>query len=127
MGLEVIYEWGLKHPDKPLDPNKAAEEINRFLDAGVCFVILEEGEVALLIGKDGNGPYPDRLATLFDKVGMGNIMVEATEMKQLAWLLKKFGPEVCIGNLSFAQLTDVEPLRNGIGRLVDFKAYDKYL
>ncbi len=126
MGFEVIYEWGLKHPEQPLDPNVAADEINHFLDLGVRLVILEEGEIDLLIGKDGSGAYADRLADLFDKVGLGNVMVEATEMGQLAWLLKTFGPDVCIGNLSFEQLTNIEPLRNGIGRLVDFKAYDKY-
>ncbi len=126
MGFEVIYEWGLKHPKHPLDPDVAEDDIKRYLDSGVRLVIIEEGEVDMLIGKDGQGAYPDRLEALFEKVGFENVMVEATEMQQLAWLLKTFGPDVCIGNLSFDQLTLIEPLRNGIGRLVDFYAYDKY-
>ena len=125
--LDVIYEWGLKHPTEPLDPDKAARDIEGVLAQGVRLVIVEEGEIDLLIGLDGGGAHAGRLEALFKKVGMENIMVEATRMTQLAWLIKTFGPELCIGNLSFEQLTDIEPLRNGIGRLVGFPAYDPYM
>lgn len=126
-GLDVVYEWGLKKPAEPLDPEEAAQDIERMLSAGVRFVIVEEGEIDLLIGKDGAGPHGDRLSALLDLLGLDRVMMEATDMKQLAWLLKTFGPDVSIGNLSFDQVMDLEPLRHGIGRLVDFNSYDKYL
>ena len=34
-GLEVIYEWGLKRPAEPLNPETAAEDILKYIEAGV--------------------------------------------------------------------------------------------
>jgi phosphosulfolactate synthase len=70
-GLEVFYEWGLKSPTKPLMPEEAAEDICRYLDAGVSVAILEEGEVNMLIGSDGEGDYPDRLKKTLRTGGAG--------------------------------------------------------
>ncbi|MEQ8195227.1 MAG: phosphosulfolactate synthase [Rhodospirillales bacterium] len=126
-GLEVFYEWGKKHPAEPLDPDAAAADIKRFLDAGASVVVLEEGEVDLLIGKDGQGEHADRLIALFEKVGLEHLMIEAGNIKQMAWLMTRFGPTISIGNLKSEQVIDVEPLRRGIGRLVDNFIYEPYL
>ena len=128
MGYEVIYEWGLKHPTVPLDPNQAADDVLKLLEQNIQFIILEEGEVDMLLGKDGSAPHGDRLASFFEKVGIENIMVEAVQLRQLSWLMKNFGASVNIGpNTSFEQLMSLEPMRRGIGRGVDYVHYDKFL
>ena len=128
MDYEVIYEWGLKKPTVPLDPNQAADDVLKQLDNGVDLIILEEGEVDMLLGKDGSAPYGDKLAGFFDKVGIENIMLEATHLAQLSWLLKNFGTTVNIGpNITFEQVLELEPMRRGIGRTVDYFHYDKFL
>ncbi|MEX2452055.1 MAG: phosphosulfolactate synthase [Rhodospirillales bacterium] len=126
-GLEAFFEWGKKHPSEPLDPDAAASDIERFLEAGAAVVVLEEGEVDLLIGKDGHGEHADRLIALFEKVGLEHLMIEAGTVKQMAWLMTRFGPTINIGNLKSEQVIDVEPLRRGIGRLVDNFIYKPYL
>ncbi len=126
-GLEVFYEWGLKRPAGPLVPEDAAEDICRYLEAGVAVAILEEGEVEMLIGKDGNGDHPDRLKKLFELVGPENLMVESNELRQIGWFMREMGPVINIGNLNYDQVADIEPLRYGIGRAVDYAIYDPYL
>ncbi len=126
-GLEVFYEWGLKSPTKPLMPEEAAEEICRYLEAGVTVAILEEGEVDMLIGRNGAGDYPDRLKRLFELVGPENLMVESNELKQIGWFMREMGTMINIGNLNYDQVADIEPLRYGIGRAVDYAIYDPYL
>ena len=126
-GFEVFYEWGLKHPTKPLDPEEAADDIAQFLDAGASVIVIEEGEVDMLIGKDGTGEHADRLTQLIHTVGIERLMVEAGETKQLAWLLMHYGTDINIGNIHYDQAIDLEPLRRGIGRAVENFIYNRYL
>ena len=122
-GLEVFYEWGLKMPTEPLE----AEDINRYLAAGVTVAILEEGEVDMLIGRDAKGPHPERLKKLFELVGPANLMVETNEAAQIGWFMREMGTVINIGNLNHDQVIHIEPLRYGIGRAVDYAIYDPYL
>lgn len=126
-GLEVFYEWGLKRPKKPLDPEEAADDIRGYLDAGVTIAIIEEGEIDLLIGKDGQGDKGDRLKKLFDLVGPENLMVECGAVKQVGWFMLEMGTVINIGNLNFDQAIEIEPLRRGIGRAVDYAIYQPFL
>ena len=126
-GLEVFYEWGLKSPGKPLVPEDAAEDICRYLEAGVSVAILEEGEINMLIGQHGDGEHPDRLKKLFELVRPENHMVETNDLKQIGWFMREMGTVLNIGNLNFNQVGDIEPLRRGIGRAVDYAIYDPYL
>lgn len=126
-GLEVFYEWGLKSPTEPLNPEEAAEDINRYLAAGVTVAILEEGEVDMLIGRDGKGAHPQRLKKLFELVGPENLMVESNDLRQIGWFMREMGTVINIGNLNYDQVADIEPLRYGIGRAVDYAIYDPYL
>ncbi len=126
-GFEVFYEWGLKHPTEPLDPDVAASDIAQFLDAGASVIVIEEGEVDMLIGKDGEGAHADKLTALFETIGIERLMVEAGSTKQLAWLLTHYGTDINIGNIHYDQAIDLEPLRRGIGRAVENFIYKPYL
>jgi phosphosulfolactate synthase (CoM biosynthesis protein A) len=127
-GLEVVYEWGVKKPKGPLDPDQASDRIKALLDHGVKLVILEQGEIDMLLGVGELSPNARLMDQLFEKVGLENIMIEAVRQEHLIWLLKNYGAVVNIGpNLQFEQVMHLEPMRRGIGRGVDYFHYDKYL
>jgi len=126
-GFEVFYEWGSKHPTEPLNPDEAASDIRQFIDAGASVVVIEEGEIDMLIGKDGKGEHADRLTTLFNDIGIERLMIEAGESKQMAWLLIHYGTDINIGNIHYDEVVDFESLRCGIGRSVDNFIYKPYL
>jgi len=128
LGLEVIFEWGKKWPNGPLDPTEAAKEINNLLDAGVSKVVLEEAELNVVLGPKADSPYANLLLELIDKVGQENLIMEAVESAQQIWLLKKFGPTINIGpNVNPDEVLWLEPMRRGIGRKVDYIALEKWL
>ena len=54
-------------------------------------------------------------------------MVESTDLKQIGWFMREMGTVINIGNLNYNQVGDIEPLRRGIGRAVDYAIYDPYL
>jgi phosphosulfolactate synthase len=126
-GIEVFYEWGLKHPLEALDPIKSAQDIKRYLELGVQIAIIEEGEIDMLIGKDGLGDHGDRVKHLFDLIGPEHLMVECGSMKQVGWFMRELGSVINIGNIALDQVIEIEPLRYGIGRAVDYCIYDRYL
>ena len=126
-GLEVFYEWGLKHPAEPLEPEPAAEDVRRYVHAGVTIAIIEEGEIDLLIGKDGRGPHGNRLKKFFELVGPEHLMVECGNLQQVGWFMREMGTVINIGNLNLDQTIEIEPLRRGIGRAVDYAIYRPYL
>lgn len=126
-GLEVFYEWGLKHPEKRLDPAIAAEEVRRYIDAGVSIAIIEEGEIDLLIGKDGKGEYGDILKEFFELVGPEHLMVECGNIQQVGWFMREMGTVINLGNLNLDQTIEIEPLRRGMGRAVDYSIYRPFL
>ena len=41
--------------------------------------------------------------------------------------MREMGPVINIGNLNYDQVSEIEPLRYGIGRAVDYAIYDPYL
>lgn len=126
-GFEAFYEWGLKHPAEPLDPDAAATDIARFIEAGAAVIVIEEGEIDMLIGKDGSGAHADRLTALIETIGLERIMVEAGNARQLAWLLSRYGADINIGNVHYGAVIELEPLRRGIGRAVENRIYKPYL
>lgn len=122
--IEVFYEWGLKRPTKPLNPDDSAEDIQRYLDLGVKIAIIEEGEIDFLIGKNGEGQLGDQLKLLFDLVGPERLMVECGNLQQVGWFMKEMGTVINIGNINVSDAIEIEPLRFGIGRAVDYFIYN---
>ncbi|MEX2451787.1 MAG: phosphosulfolactate synthase [Rhodospirillales bacterium] len=127
-GFDVLLEWGVKTPTEPLDPDKATKDIKALLDEGARMVILEEGEVDLLLGKDGKSPNAQRMHDLIEGVGIENIIIESVERKQQTWLLLNYGPTINIGpNVLFEDVFWLENMRRGLGRPVDFQAIKDWL
>jgi phosphosulfolactate synthase (CoM biosynthesis protein A) len=127
-GFDVLLEWGIKTPTEPLDPKAASKDIKALLDAGAKFVIIEEGEVDVVLGKDGKAPTADRMHELIELVGIENLIIESVERKQQTWFLLNYGPTINIGpNVLFEEVFWLENMRRGLGRSVDFQAIKDWL
>lgn len=127
-GIHCFFEWGVKKPSKPLDPEVAAKDIKRLLSEGVNHVIVEEGEIDMLLGVDGESENAHLLVELIDGVGIENMMIEAIHSKQQAWLLKNYGTTVNIGpNVLSHEVLWLESNRRGMGRGVDYFGLDEWL
>ena len=127
-GFDVLLEWGVKTPTEPLNPKTAAKDINALLDAGAKFVIIEEGEVDVVLGKDGKAATADRMHELIELVGIENLIIESVERKQQTWFLLNYGPTINIGpNILFEEVFWLENMRRGLGRSVDFQAIKDWL
>jgi phosphosulfolactate synthase len=117
-GFEVIYEFGRKKPDAPLsvaDLEAVVEEVRK-LD--VTHVIIEQSEIDMVAASD-----PAGLQDLARQPWFSRLMIEADPYRfpsQHAQLLKDFGPEVNLANITAGQALRLEGLRRGVGRAVDY-------
>jgi phosphosulfolactate synthase len=117
-GFEVIYEFGRKNPDAPLSVSDLEAAVDQVRRLDVTHVIIEQSEIDMVAASDPNG-----LKELARQPWFARLMVEADPYrfpKQHAQLLKDFGPEVNLANITAGQALRLEGLRRGIGRAVDY-------
>ena len=115
--LDVICEVGAKYPVEPFDVGSLACEIQRLLNTGIKFVVLERGEIDMVIGPDGQAPTAHRLADLIAHVGKDRIMPEVETKAHMVHMIKHFGSDVNLGpNVDWELVRWLEPARHGIGR-----------
>jgi phosphosulfolactate synthase len=120
-GFEVIYEFGRKTPDEPLDLDRLAGIVGAVREAGAHHVIVEQSEIDLVARSDAG--ILDRLARTpwFD-----DILIEADPLRfpaQHAELIRRFGANVSLANVAPGQALRLEGLRRGIGRGVDYAMF----
>jgi phosphosulfolactate synthase len=126
--IHCFFEWGVKKPHEPLKPEMAIKEINDLISEGVNHVIVEEGEIDMLLGVDGQSENSHLLVELIEGVGIEHLMIEAIHSKQQAWLLKNYGTTVNIGpNVLTHEVLWLESNRRGMGRGVDYFGLDEWL
>jgi phosphosulfolactate synthase len=56
----------------------------------------------------------DVVTAVADAVGLDRVIFEAPRPEQQAWFVRRFGPEVNLGNVGLDQLMAVETLRLGL-------------
>jgi phosphosulfolactate synthase len=54
------------------------------------------------------------VAAVVDGVGLERVIFEAPRPEQQVWFVRRFGPEVNLGNVGLDQLMAVETLRRGL-------------
>jgi len=117
-GFDVVFEYGHKFPDVPIDLGELEQVIQRSKAVGAHHVIMEQGEFDLLAAER-----PDELEAMKAASWMDDIFIEvdtgAFPEPQLA-LLERFGPEVNIANVAPAHVYKLEMLRRGRGRWIDY-------
>ncbi len=124
-GLEVVFEFGRKHPDKPLELDELDRVIAAARGAGAEHVILEQGELDML-----EQAAPEALDALRDRDWFEVAFIEIDEARfpgQAVELIERFGPEVNLANVPAGHAIRLEGFRRGLGRAMDYPYFRKRL
>jgi len=118
MGFEVFTEVGKKNPleDAGLTIDYRIEEAKSDLEAGATNVIMEARESGKGIGvyDKGGKVKEDMVKKLTEGIGLRNIMFEAPEKSQQAYLMLNLGHDVNLGNIKPEDVIPLETLRRGL-------------
>lgn len=117
MGFPVITEVGKKESGRPLEPQGAVRQIHQDLEAGAVKVIVEgreSGKNAGLYGGDGEVRSADLDALLAGVVDSSLLMWEAPLKQQQEVWIRRFGPNVNLGNIPPGDVLALEALRRGL-------------
>ena len=117
-GFEVIYEFGRKNPTEAFTLAHLEELVSQVRAQGIEHVIIEQSEIDMIAAST-----PDALSTLPQQSWFSHVMIEADPYRfpqQHAQLLRDFGPEVNLANITPGQALRLEGLRRGIGRAVNY-------
>ena len=117
-GFEVIYEFGRKNPTEAFTLDDLEALVAQVRSQGIEHIIIEQSEIDMIATSA-----PDALAQLPQKSWFSHLMIEADPYRfpqQHAQLLKDFGPEVNLANITAGQALRLEGLRRGIGRAVNY-------
>jgi len=111
----VISEVGSKDPSAPVSAFEWADEIAGDLEAGARWVLTEgrESGTVGLYSHDGR-VREDLVAGLVDRVGVAPVVFEAPRKEQQAWFVRRFGPNVSLGNVPPDEVIGLESLRLGL-------------
>jgi phosphosulfolactate synthase len=111
----VLAEVGRKHPGRQLELGEWKSEVSDDLAAGAWLVVTEgreSGTVGLFSpGGDVRG---EVVEAVVDAVGIETVVFEAPRKDQQAWLIRRFGADVNLGNIAPAEVLGVEALRLGL-------------
>ncbi|MEZ5910096.1 MAG: phosphosulfolactate synthase [Hyphomicrobiaceae bacterium] len=120
-GIEIVYEFGRKHPETPLEIEELARIVKSVQAAGASHVILEQGELDQL-----RESAPDRLAALVKEPWFSDIDIEIDQTRCPAILgevVAAFGPTVNLANVPPGCVIRLEGFRRGLGRSLDFPLF----
>jgi phosphosulfolactate synthase len=111
----VLSEVGSKDPVAPVSGERWAEEMVEDLDAGATWVLTEgreSGTVGLFRG-DGS-VRAEVVEAVVERVDVAAVIFEAPRREQQAWLIRRFGADVNLGNVALDDVAGLEALRLGL-------------
>jgi phosphosulfolactate synthase len=117
-GLEVVYEFGRKNPVEPMSFEYIAGLVAEVAQVGIDHITVEQCEIDLLAASG-----PDALGALPQQPWFDHILIEVDPYRfpqQHAQIIRDYGPEVNLANVTPGQVLRVEGFRHGIGRAVDY-------
>ncbi len=117
-GLTVVYEFGRKNPVEPMSFEYVAGLVDEVGRMGIDHVTVEQCEIDLLARSGA-----DAVAALPQQPWFDHILIEVDPYRfpqQHAQIIRDFGPEVNLANVTPGQVLRVEGFRCGIGRAVDY-------
>jgi phosphosulfolactate synthase len=111
----VMSEVGSKDADVVYAPYQWVEWMKEELDAGAWKVITEgrEGGTAGIYRRDGE-MRTGLIDEIAHEIDVGDIVFEAPAKAAQAWFVRKFGPEVNLGNIPPEEVIPLETLRLGL-------------
>jgi phosphosulfolactate synthase len=116
-GLEVVFEYGRKHPEKPMELRELEAVVKRVGEIGAHHIIWEQGEFDMLAKER-----PDDLKALVAAPWYDNVCIEVDSGAGRfphAQLIKQFGPNLNFANVAPGQVILLENTRRGISRELD--------
>jgi phosphosulfolactate synthase len=111
----VLSEVGSKVAGAVVDPGAWRQEISEELAAGSWKVITEarESGTAGLFGTGGE-VRSDVIEEVVEGLPIDRLLFEAPQKAQQAWFIRRFGPDVNLGNIEPGELIPLETLRLGL-------------
>lgn len=117
-GFEVFFEFGSKHPTRPLSPRETVDAIVPLIEAGATHVIIEQAEIDQWRAEDA-GAVPAVAAGVGAKHLIWEVDPNLFPAHHL-WLMQAVGVDVNLGNIHPDQLLRIEEFRRGLGRAIGF-------
>jgi phosphosulfolactate synthase len=114
-GFTVFSEVGSKDATKIMAPYRWVEQIRAELGAGAWKVIAEARETgtAGIFRPDGEVRM-GLIDEIVHEIDAGSLLFEAPRKDQQVWFLRRFGPEVNLGNIAPEDVLSLETLRLGL-------------
>ncbi len=122
-GIGIVYEFGRKNPAEPLSLEYLEGIVKAVAQHGIQHVTVEQCEIDLL-AKDS----PDALTRLAAQPWFEHLVIEVDPYRfpqQHAQIIRDFGPEVNLANVTPGQVLRLEGFRRGIGRAVNYSIVSK--
>jgi phosphosulfolactate synthase len=117
-GIAVIYEFGRKNPEQPMSLDVLGQLVGDVAAQGIDHVTVEQSEIDLLAQQS-----PESLRLLGAQPWFEHVLIEVDPYRfpqQHVQLLRDFGAEVNLANVTPGQVLRLEGLRRGIGRAVNY-------
>ncbi len=122
-GIYIKYEFGRKNPTDPLSLDELGGVVEAVGQQGIEHVIVEQSDFDMLVAARADAIDALRREPWFDR-----LVIEADPYrfpKQHAELVRTFGPEVNLANVTPGQVLRLEGFRLGIGRAVDYSIIER--
>ena len=117
-GISVVYEFGRKNPEQAMSIEYLADIVTAVAKHGIHHVTVEQCEMDLLV-RDA----PKAVAALAAQPWFDHVVIEADPYRfpqQHVQLIRDFGPEANLANITPGQILRLEGFRRGIGRAVNY-------
>jgi phosphosulfolactate synthase len=113
--LRVIAEVGSKDSSRPVIAAEWVEEMAGDLEAGASLLIAEGRESGTVGLYHANGEVREELVeAITEALPAGRVLFEAPRKEQQAWLIRRIGSNVNLGNIPPAEVLALETLRLGL-------------
>jgi phosphosulfolactate synthase len=111
----VLAEVGEKTPGERYAARNWPAECVADLDAGAAYIVTEGRQSGTVgIFDEAGRVRLDVVEAVVGAVGVDRVIFEAPRATQQAWFVRRFGPEVNLGNVALADVLSVETLRLGL-------------
>ena len=111
----VLAEIGSKDPQAEVSPGVWADAAVADREAGATWVVTEGRESGTVGLFSADGKVRSEVAdAVADAVGVECVVFEAPRKEQQAWLVRRYGADVNLGNIAPAETLGVEALRLGL-------------
>ena len=111
----VLSEVGSKDDTRIMAPYRWVEQIERELEAGAWKVIAEarESGTSGIFRHDGEVRM-GLIDEIVHEIDPGNVLFESPRKDQQVWFIRRFGPDVNLGNIVPEEVLSLETMRVGL-------------